>query len=511
MPEWDLSQPTRQSVLGVIVYIMRNFRALVSLFITFLVIGAAKPQIWIFVGIAIIPLAVFLSILAYWQYRNFTFHLEGDDLVIHRGVIFKERVVIPADRIQSIKIAENILQRILGLVALKVDTAGSGQAELEIPALERKRAMQLKDLLYRKKEEATGTLFGEAGQDAPAAEGVDPGEARPATKPREVEKKLLLKLSIGDLIVVGLTENHLKTGFIAIAVVFSYFSQMIEYFESYLEAYVDEYAAAAANAGIAFAMTVLILYAVVSVAISMVLVFLRFFNLRAQLEPNAIEVETGLLKRNYDRIPVRKIQFVEWETNPLRRIVGFESARLHPTNPVGQTTRQQRTEIPALRKRHSATLAEGIFPGYGAPSLGFRANAIAYARFSTIIASLFVLPAAGLLTYEFGKWGLIPLLAYPFIAFLAWQFGKRVRLYFDHRFLLVRKGWIFPKRMVLPLHKLQSVELAQNIFLKRRRLCHLTLHTAAGGRTVRYLELDQAMELYNYLLWCVERSEEDWM
>lgn len=511
MLDLDLSQPNRQSVLGVVVYILRNFRAMGSLLLTFFILGAAKPQLWLAVGIGIIPLAVGLAIFAYWQYRNFTFQLEGEDLIIHKGVIFKERVVIPADRIQSIKIVENVVQRILGLVALKVDTAGSATAELEIPALERKLAMELKDLLYAKKEAAIAQSDADA---TPLEAGETPDDVLNKPKiesSKVIEKKVLVKLSIFDLIVVGLTENHLKTGFVALAVMFGYVSQYMDYIERYLEDYVDEYAAEVANGGFTFALTAFVIYALVSVAISMIRTFSRFYGLKAQLEPEAVEIETGLLKRQYDRVPVRKVQFVEWETNPLRKLVGFESARLHPTNPMGAASRQQRIEIPALRVAQSLQLAEGIFAGYTAPEFGFKANAAAYARINTMLMSLIIIPGAALLWYHFGLSGLLPLLVLPLVTFLAWQYGQRVVLNFDRSYLLVRKGWIFPERMVMPLHKLQSVSIAQNFFLRRRKLCHLKLYTASGGRTVRYLAESEAQELYNYLLWCVEASDEDWM
>jgi putative membrane protein len=510
MSEWDLSKPNRQSVLGVVVYILRNFRAMGSLFLTALVFAAAKPQVWIGIGIAIIPMGVLLSLLAYWQYRNFTFQLDDHDLIIHKGVIFKERVVISADRIQSIKIVENLVQRVLGLVALKVDTAGSAAAELEIPALERKKAMMLKDLLYRKKEEATGAAAAEGQVEA---EGSQAGLAQAAAAKSQapVEKRLLVKLSFFDLVVVGLTENHLKTGFVALAVVFGYLSQYQEFIERYLEDYVDEYANELANAGFAFALSGLLLYALISVAISMGRTFLRFYGLKAQLEPEAVEIETGLLKRQYDRVPVRKVQFVEWSTNPLRRLVGFESAILHPSNPQGAVNRKQRIEIPALRVRQSTQLADGIFPGYASPAMGYKADAAAYVRINLIMVSFFLLPLIAWLTFQFGYPSLALLSLYPVLAFLSWQYGRRVALHLDERYLLLRRGWIFPERVVLPLIKLQSVSIDQNIFLKRRKLSHLKLYTAAGSQTVRYLNEEEAVTLYNYLLWCVERSDETWM
>jgi putative membrane protein len=244
--------------------------------------------------------------------------------------------------------------------------------------------------------------------------------------------------------------------------------------------------------------------------ISMGRTFLRFYGLKAQLEPEAIEIETGLLKRSYDRVPVRKVQFVEWGTNPLRKLAGFESARIHPTNPVGAANKQK-VEIPALRPKQSRQLADGIYPGYNAPKLGFKADAAAYARIAAIVLSFGLLPLTAVLFYEFSFISLGLLSMYLPVIFFTWQYGRRVRIFFDHRFMLICKGWIFPSRVVLPLHKLQSVAVSSNIFLKRRGLCHLNLYTAAGSRTVRYLSVNEAEQLSDYLLWCVERSEEDWM
>ncbi len=512
MHEWNLREPTRQSVLGVLVYLLRNLRGLISLFVALLLIGAAQPVIWIIIGVALLPGIVIVSIIAYWQYRNFTFHMEEDDLIIHQGIFFKERTVISADRIQSIRIAQNLLQRLLGLVALKVDTAGSGGAELVIPALERPKAVSLKELLYSKKEAALAEGSAEEGSESEGTGTEAQGAPQDgATVRPKAPARILVKLGLGDLLLVGLTENHLRTGFVALAVMFGYVSQYQEFIERYFSDYFDEYANELANAGIAFALGALIVYAVLSVALSLIRTFLRFFNLRAALHSDAVEIETGLLKRESDRIPLRKVQFVEWKTNPLRRLVGFESARLHPSNSVGDVSKQERIEIPALRRAQSGMLAEGLFPAYVPPRQGLKADPAAYVRISCIVSSFLIVPALFVL-YSWLQWqAAFILLLYLPIAFLAWMYGRRVRLHFDRSHILLRKGWIFPSRMVLPLHKLQCVSIISNIFLERRSLCHLSMHTAAGSRTVRYMKRDQVSELYNYLIYCIETSDKDWM
>lgn len=503
MSEWNMAEPQRQSPVGLVIYILRNFRAFVALFIAGITIGAGSPYFWLFIGVGIIPVTVILVFIAYYQYRNFTFQVTEDELIIHKGVIFKDRTVISVERIQSIQITDNIVQRILGLVSLKVDTAGSKGNELEIPALERKRADLLKTLLYEKKEAVRGEvpeIITETG-----------GESAPESSIPSEPSRVLVHLSLFDLIKVGLTENHLKTGMIALAFVFGTWSQYQDFIEKYFSDYFDEYATEIAKGGMAFLLGFLLLYAIFSVLLSLGRTILRFYDLKATLHHNAVEIHTGLLKRNQDRVPIRKIQFVQWETNPLRRIAGYESAKIKPSNSVGETTKQQNIEIPALKPRESAILAEGIFPDYVEPEFGFKADAVAYARFNFIFSSFLVLPVTAVGFYFFEAIGLLALVAFIPFLFFGYQFGRRVRISFNRSFMVIRKGWIFPVRIVLPSHKLQSISFQQNVFLKKRGLCHLQFYTAAGSRTVRYLKEKEALELYNYLVFAVESSEESWM
>ena len=500
MSEWNLTTPQRQNPVGVIVYILRNLRGMVALFIAILSIGAANPKFWFYGGLAIVPIGILITLMAYVQYRNFTFQVTGDELIIRKGVIFKNRVVIAVDRIQSIQITDNIVQRVLGLVSLKVDTAGSKGNELEIPALERDKANLLKDLLYEKKEKAISEAISETDE-----------EKQPIPETEEVPPRVLVHLGIVDLLKVGLTENHLKTGLLALAFVFGTFSQYQDYIDRYFSEYYDEYALEIANASITLMLIFLFLFSLFSILLSLGRTILRFYDLKATLQYNAVEINTGLLKRNQDRIPIRKIQFIEWVSNPLRRAVGFESAKIKPSNSVGEVTNKQSIEIPALKFEASGLLAEGVFPGYSAPSFGFQANAAAYARINGIAAGFFILPAIAVLYFYFGNIAFLLFLAFFPIVFFSYQSGKRVRVLFDNKFLVLRRGWVFPVRIVMPCHKLQVISFQQNIFLKRRSLCHLTFFTAAGSRSVRYLKEKEAFELYNYLMYVVETSEEPWM
>jgi putative membrane protein len=132
-------------------------------------------------------------------------------------------------------------------------------------------------------------------------------------------------------------------------------------------------------------------------------------------------------------------------------------------------------------------------------------------RLYGIVSFFFVAPVIGLLYWNYSFLGLLGLLIFlPFLA-LGYRYGMTVRVFFDEKYVYIRRGWIFPKKVILPSFKAQSLKLSQNIILKRRKLANMTFFTAAGSRTVRFLKEEDALEIYNFLLYAVEKHEGNWM
>src|SRR5690606_14196079 len=123
-------------------------------------------------------------------------------------------------------------------------------------------ANELKDMLYsRKKElEQDKWVFSDSAETTHSV-GTDSSEVTIEPEEEEAPKKLV-HLNLRDLLLVGLTENHLRTGFIAVAFVFGTVSQYQEIYESYLEESVDQYAVQALNAGLMFALAIVVAFIV---------------------------------------------------------------------------------------------------------------------------------------------------------------------------------------------------------------------------------------------------------
>ncbi|MBI2063545.1 MAG: PH domain-containing protein [Candidatus Yanofskybacteria bacterium] len=107
---------------------------------------------WLWVVIpALLVLLIF--IWAKLTYHFYHYELTDNGFRKELGVIYKQYVTIPYDRVQNVDIYRGILARLLGLSDLQVQTAGvSGRitSEGRLPGLSREVAEQLRDEIIQR-------------------------------------------------------------------------------------------------------------------------------------------------------------------------------------------------------------------------------------------------------------------------------------------------------------------------------------------------------------------------
>ena len=502
MIENIFDQPQRQSSLGFVIYIGRNMRAIISLLLSFFAFGALQAVAFLFIGLLILLGVIIVLIFSYLQYEFFTFQIANEELIINEGVLFRERKVIPFHRIQSVHLHQNLLQRITRLVGVKVDTAGSKGKELEIPALTRKKAETLRDLLREKSQmsEEPPTEITEQAEELP-----------PSTAEKPVHSNVLVKLNVLNLLVLGITENHLRSGFLALAIVIGYFQQYSEFVKKYIEPAVEDYLPESSEINITLIAGGVFVFLIGSILISLIRVLLKFWDFEARLEENFIQIQSGLLRRNQYRVPKKKVQFIEMHTNFIRKRLGFSSAKIYQAQSASAEASQS-MEIPACFAKHEEAIKKLLFRNQlEVPLTSVKADAVAYLRFAALIG---LLPIP-LLVWAALKVSLgfiaVALLYYGYVLYSAWRYGKTVSIALNKEIMIISRGWLFPVRIYMPIYKAQSLAVGQNIFLKRRKLAHLVIHTASGSKRVRYLPEAIAYELANYQLAKVEKHQGAWM
>ena len=79
------------------------------------------------VALILLPYLIWIEL----NYHNYTYQFRKKRLIIKKGVLNKERVIIPYDRIQNINVTHNFFQRTLNLATVKIETAGTNPWESE--------------------------------------------------------------------------------------------------------------------------------------------------------------------------------------------------------------------------------------------------------------------------------------------------------------------------------------------------------------------------------------------
>jgi putative membrane protein len=501
MSNLDLYTPQRQAVLGVAIIFFQNLRRAVNFVLAVLVVNLGRNFEVLgmgFVGWSYI-LVTFFLFFSFLQYRKFFFYVSGENFVIEKGVFKQEKINVPFARIQSVNTSQNIIQRVLGLVGLKVDTAGSMNEEINIPALSSSYAQELREYLMQKRYE-----FQDVEKE---------GEEKLFEEKSEGLKKPLLILSTLDLFKVGFTQNHLRSGLILFAVINGYLWQFEDYllkpFEPYLEQAAQSYLAQWVLL-LPFAVLVFLIIATIS---SLVTTVLKYYGFTFYLADEGLEIKSGLLNKKSFNVPYEKIQYFKWESNPLRRILGYKTLVVKQAGTQSLNERKL-IGIPGLKSRGLLQILRERYPDRKASKYtSYRPENL---HFVQRFAWLGILPSLAAITLfylnNFDWWLYIPIPIYLLInGFLTYKYWQSIGLKVNASYLEIRRGYVFPKRILIPNFKLQNLTLTQSFLQKPRKLSSFQFHTAAGTERLSHLPTPAARELYNYLAFCIESSEAKWM
>ncbi len=503
-----LDVPSRQSPVGVAVIFFKNLRIAINILLSIVAVRVGFKASFLGMDIYTLGIGVIILffIISFLQYRRFFFYVENDHFIIEKGLFSREKITVPFDRIQTVNIRQNIIQQILGVVAINIDTAGSAAKELEISALPKTYARELQAYLVRQKQlKGEESEPGEEGASAMGDEHASAGSALDFS-----EQRPLIRLGIADLIKVGLTENHLRTGLVVFAVINGYVWQYEEYLLKPFEPYLEQQADFLLKQYMILIPIALILFLFISVLLSLIQSVLKYFELKFYVGPQGVQLVSGLLRRVEYQIPVKKIQYLKWKSNPLRKLIGLKTLIVKQASSQEARDRQS-VKVPACHKEQLLVVLQEFYPERSE-------------------GQFFNIKPQNLLALQLGSWlGLFPAIATCFLALLDWRFVfipiaylppalffiykyyKSVELSVNGEMLFLSKGWVYPSTLALKFFKLQNVTLSQSIFQKRRGLASITFYTAAGDETMPHIPLQEAREIYNYVLYKIQQDSRSWM
>jgi putative membrane protein len=494
----NFSQFRRQSKKGIfVIYLNILYTALKALWLVlFLFIqkfSKIPESILLYIYLGTAALLVFFLIRAFLIFKNFQFKIENKHFILKKGILKKTDTSIPFDRIQNINFKQNIIQQIINVHEVNIETAGSSKAEISIKALSYKEAGALKQAI---------TIFDKSA----------------AIPDAESENKPLLEIGFSALMKVSFTENHLQSLLLLVAVLVGFYQQISDLFDGLgkqdlLDNYITENASSLEN-NVILIVGFLIILSVIAVLSSVVRVVLRHFNLTVFVKNNALEIYQGLTTKKSVILKKDKVQHITISHNPIKKRLGISFITFKQAI-SGKVKKKQDKIIKIVGCKAAQVFAikdllfsnenlEGIDKNFSDSYFRFRL----YLRGFLV---LFIINIGLFIGFENNVILLGNILLTPiFILSIEVSFKKTYYL-FNEDLLLVGQGTIETHKTYLPFFKVQNVKLKQTIFQVRNNVADVVFQTASGKIKIPCIPLEKAQQIYNYTLFKVETSQKSWM
>ena len=495
MSNTDLTKPTRQSIKGLVLIFVQGVRQSIRMFWPLLLVFLLKENIRENKTVVIIAASAILFLLTIHTilfYINFFFYVKDGEFILKKGYLRKKILAIPLDRIQSVNTKQNLLQQILNVVALEIDTAGTVGKELKIHALDKSFALELQAILHAQKVQSVTT------------------KNEVADKTEEQNEKVILKLTPADLLRIGISENHLRTGLLILVFGNQIFQNIQDLFKVKAEEYSNEVADYMANSGWIIFSSMIIFFLVVSVIFSLFRTLFKYFDFKLLKKNDTFRIESGLINKRNVIVPYSKVQELNWITGPLKSIFGIYHL-VFKQAVSKQTKKSQLVDAPGCLTKHLELLKADLFgeelldqqPKIYSNNFFFKRLWIISGWIPAVIATPFL----------YNEWLFLVGTAVWLLITAGYNYLILKKRYFrmNGDQIRISQGAISHKWKQMELFKIQSVEFKQTIFQKRRTLASLQLMNAAGTITIPYIDELMAKQIYNYLLYHTEISEKRWM
>ena len=460
-------------LLDAIKSIRRSLSAFVIPGIAFLASRGFSVRTIVLILLGALVVTVLAAVWGFLSWRATTYQVTGGAFRLRRGVLQKNERTIPLDHVQSVDTVQGIIQRLFGVVEVRIETAGGGASEPDasLSALDRAAAEAL-----RREIEGSGPVETAAG---------------PA---------VLRRLGARELLIAGATSGQIGVALSLIAVASQLFDDLGDFFSQDLIRRVYE---AAAPSSVVAVLLLVVAFGVFSWLLAIAGTVLAYAGFTLSRDGDFLYIKRGLLERREATIPLARIQAVRIVEGVLRQPFGLASLRVESAG-YGENAGVSTTLFPLLPRKEARRLLLDAAPEFAvAPALNpLPIRALRRYVFRSTVPLLLLAPAVTVVSsVALGSvaWGLpVLLLVLPAAAYGWLRYRDAGWAYMGDR-LVVRSRLLARTTAIAPRRRLQSRAVIRNPFQRRARLATFRAQVASGGGGGAYgvvdLEADSAEAL----------------
>ena len=451
------------------------------------------------IPIGIIVLVLISSVVTY---VFFSYRVIEDAIEVRRGALFKKHLNLAFTRIQNINTEHPFYFRPLGLVTLKIDSAGSAGEEIYLAALDTRGAEALRAYIAGRRREL-----------GPRAQGTE--------QAARDEERICFTRSLFDLVVHGLTNNRSLLVIAAIGGLMWQANVSLADLVAALGLDLDVVVAGLSVVRLVLLFVVSFVFVMGVVALLSILVaIVTYYGFTIYRTEGDLIVKRGLFTKHEIQVRKSRIQTVSIRQDWLDFLIGRCNVVLeqisHRARDPGDEWNALRKKIvvPSVRIEETPALASEVLPARVIEALPFtpirkryfyKHALIASAGYALVLLVPLFMPELARLYVP------LVLTLWPAHVAAAYMRWKRGGLAIDGDTVVARSGLIGVDYHLFPAFKVQDVAHVQSVLMRRRGVSNIVFRTASSTIKVPYLPTAFAKAVVDYCIYRVEAGEKSWM
>ncbi|WCJ60530.1 PH domain-containing protein [Fontisphaera persica] len=429
------------------------------------------------------------------RYFTFSYRITSHELITTQGLLGRLERKIPLSRVQDVRIEQSLVQRLLGVVELQIETAGGQGAEANLSVLALGEAEKLRALILT-----------HAGRAVPA-----PAAAESPSQAVMPSEEILRRLTLGDLVRAGLTSNYIASALVVLLVVWQQLDDLLpESVYQQLGRFLEQSVNQAATTGQGFSWTAALILALTLLSVGLVFSvagsIMLFYGFTLSRCGEDLRRTYGLFTRRSSSLPRRRIQVLRIDEPWLRRCLGLATLRADTAGSAPGEEEEEKSGhdvlLPVTRRNELEPLLPAILPVLvGEPQTPWRRVSPRAIRRGTLKGAWMVLLLTTAACLVWQSWAGLWLLGFlPVVYGLNVQAYRHLGYRLGEFFFWSRQGWLSRKTWIVPLRNAQTVILHQNPLDRWHGVASIRVDTAGqtstgGGPHLHNVPADEALEL----------------
>ncbi|MGO4110978.1 PH domain-containing protein [Paenibacillus sp. YAF4_2] len=453
--------------------LFNTVKGLLPLLIITLLQGVNWSSLNGYIYLGILAGVTLLLFAGLWGWRKFSFTLEEDRIVIRKGILFRDEKTIYFGRIHSVNLEQPLLQRLLGVTQVKIETPGGNKkAEGILAALSEQDAKQLHRLL------TSTDLQTEAAEQS--------GDIKHSPI-QDLSTTTHVKLSSGQLLLAAATS--LNFGLVA-----AFIAGMISLADDFINELAPNLYSTIYNKSTSLNpdyMFIAIMAAsalVLAWLLSLVLYLIKFAGFTAEKRDEQIAISYGILEKKIHHFDAKKVQAVIVQEGLIHQWIGHAQIQLQ----VVSSDKTERLMLhPFLPITALQETVARFAPQFTVNEVTETAPRRAYFDYiwKALLVTFFVCAILIGLFHDRGLWSLILL---PVTAFWCRSCLSAAGMRLEHGQLTLRKRNLARITYYMRRPQIVSMNIRRTRGQQRRQLLSVSAHVLGSLQAYRVFCLERA-------------------